>query len=644
MPVKRITIIVFLLILAAHSLSVAQKEGRLLIDSLLSVIPGMKEDTLKVRLLATISYEMRNISPGDALVPGLQALQLAEKLDYEYGKGLAHYSLLFIYHFLSHLPESVGHALKAKDVFEKLRENNHLCATYLMLAYFYKDLDKAISSDYLQKATHLLPFNNIIEWKIRNYGTLGNNYRNLGQLDSAKKYMGIHLNLSRKYNLKGEIMVAKNRFGYMYMAQARYDSAFLLIHEGLGYFRSVGSTRMISENLTSLARIRLRQSQALIGEPKRQYLQDAEEYAREGLSAAESIGYLIQGYTATRLLTDIYFAQGRDGKAFNFLKNALSDYDSIYGARIVNKTSVLSWKIEKELKEQQLELLGLHNRQQKGIMIAAIFGVIILFIAVVFIINSRTRLKKACLIVKQQEEEIKRIAGNLELTNRNMEAANQELEAFSYSVSHDLRAPVRRIEGLCGLISEDYEKLLDEKGKDLLSRITTSSMMMNRLIEDMLKLSRITSTAVTRTYCNLSEMASRICDDLKINFTGFSATCTIERNIMVDADERMLHIVLQSLLDNAFKYSSHADKPEIRVYSEIKDNRKMVCIADSGIGFDMTRAGKLFTPFQRLHSDEQFKGNGIGLAMVKRIVSKHGGTISALSEPGKGTIFRFTME
>ena len=166
MPVKRITIIVFLLILAAHSLSVAQKEGRLLIDSLLSVIPGMKEDTLKVRLLATISYEMRNISPGDALVPGLQALQLAEKLDYEYGKGLAHYSLLFIYHFLSHLPESVGHALKAKDVFEKLRENNHLCATYLMLAYFYKDLDKAISSDYLQKATHLLPFNNIIEWKI----------------------------------------------------------------------------------------------------------------------------------------------------------------------------------------------------------------------------------------------------------------------------------------------------------------------------------------------------------------------------------------------------------------------------------------------------------------------------------------------
>ena len=627
-----IILLAFLTLQSAH----AQKAGRALIDSLNSELEKPISDTIRVQILSAICYEFRNINPRDALKPGLDGLQLAEKINYQYGKGLAHYSLTFIYHILSRLPESIDHALKAQLIFEKGHENNYLCATYLMLAYLYKDLDKGITAEYMHKATALLPDIPNVLWEARNYGTLGNNYRNLNQFDSAEKYMTKHLKMSEEFNLKGEMMVVKNRFGYLYMAESRLDTAFILIKAGLESFKLIGSTRMIAENSTTLGKIRLRQSKDA-GSLRNQYLSEAEAYALEGLRVSCSLGYLIQRYTASKLLSDIYKAEGRNDMALDFLNAAFNDYDSVYGAQIVSKASVLSWRNEEVIKEKEVELLKLHNRQQLVIIFGAAFGIIILIIIVFVIINTRKKQKKAYDLVHQQKDEISRVLCELEATN-------QELEAFSYSVSHDLRAPVRRIEGLCGLISEDYEKLLDEKGKDLLSRITTSSMMMNRLIEDMLKLSRITSTAVTRTYCNLSEMASRICDDLKINFTGFSATCTIERNIMVDADERMLHIVLQSLLDNAFKYSSHADKPEIRVYSEIKDNRKMVCIADSGIGFDMTRAGKLFTPFQRLHSDEQFKGNGIGLAMVKRIVSKHGGTISALSEPGKGTIFRFTME
>ena len=622
----------------------AQKEGRDLIDSLRAGLQKVQNDTSRVKLLATISYEMRNINPREALIPGLQALQLAEKINYEYGKGLAHYSLMYIYHFLSHLPESVGNALKAKEIFEDLGENNHLCATELMLAYLYKDLDKGISSSYMQQGTALLPLNRIIEWKVRNYGTLGNNYRNLGQLDSARKYMGIHIQLSIQYKLKGEIMIGKNRYGYLYMAQSRYDSAFILIKEGLDYFRSVRSTRMISENFTSLGRIRLKQSQLMKGALRMQYLHEAEVFTKEGVEAANSIGYIIQRYTANRLLSDIYSAQGRDGKAFEYLRNAVNDYDSVYGARIVNRASVLSWKIEKALKEQQMELLQLRNRQQKGIISAAIIGFIILIIVVVLIINSRGRLKKAYLIVKQQEREISRVAGELEVTNRKMEAANQELEAFSYSVSHDLRAPVRRIEALSGMLKEDYEKLLDEEGRDLLDRITSSSLVMNHLIEDMLKLSRITRTTVTRTSCKLSEMSSRICEELKHTYPGSGIICRIEEGIMVEADERLLNIVLQNLLDNAFKYSSKTENPELVISSEIKDNKKIVRIRDNGAGFDMARAGRLFTPFQRMHSEDQFIGTGIGLATVKRIIVKHGGMISAESEPGKGATFSFTFE
>lgn len=637
-------IFLVLILSLLFSESYAQKEGRDLIDSLRSELQRAKQDTDKVKLLATISYEMRNINPRDALIPGLQALQFAEKINYRYGQGLSHYSLMYIYHFLSHLPESVGHALKAKEIFENIGENNHLCATDLMLAYLYKDLDKGISSSYIQQGTALLPMNNRIEWKVRNYGTLGNNYRNLGQLDSARKYMGIHLKLSTQYKLKGEIMIGKNRYGYLYMAQSEYDSAFILIKEGLDYFRSVKSTRMISENLTSLGRIRLKQSQEMKGTLKKNYLDEAEVFTREGVEAANSIGYIIQRYTANRLLSDIYSAQGRDGKAFEYLRDAVNDYDSVYGARIVNKASVLSWKIENALKEQQMELLQLRNRQQKGIILASIIGFIILTIIVVLIVNSRGRLKKAFLIVKQQEQEISRVAGELEVTNRKMEATNQELEAFSYSVSHDLRAPVRRIESLSVMLREDYEKLLDDDGRDLLERITSSSLVMNHLIEDMLKLSRITRATITRTSCNLSEMCSRICEELKQAYPGTGVVCNIEKGIIVDADERLLNIVLQNLLDNAFKYSSKTEKPELVIRSHTQNNKKYILIQDNGAGFDMASAGRLFTPFQRMHTDDQFKGTGIGLATVKRIIVKHGGTITAESVPGKGATFSITFE
>ncbi|MCX6286635.1 MAG: ATP-binding protein [Bacteroidetes bacterium] len=628
-------LILTLLALVIFQLTHAQKVGRPLIDSLIAELPGMKEDTDKVKILTTVCYELRNINPREALNPGLDALQLAEKINFQYGQGLAHYSLTFIYHILSRLPESIDHALKAEAIFESLKENNHLCATYLMLAYLYKDLDKGITAEYMRKATALLPYNRDILWKARNYGTLGNNYRNLDQFDSAGKYMQIHLQMSKENHLGGEIMIVNNRFGYMYMAQSRVDTAYALIRTGLEYFQAIGSTRMVAENSTTLGRIRLRQSQDA-GSLRNQYLREAEVFALEGLKVSCELGYLIQSYTANRLLSDIYKAKGRNDMALGYLNAAFIDYDSVYGAQIVSKASVLSWKNEEELKEKQVELLKLHNRQQMVIIFGAIFGIIILVIAVFVIINSRRRQRKAYLLVQEQKEEITRVLGELESTN-------QELEAFSYSVSHDLRAPVRRIESLCMFLRDDYEILLDVTGKDLLKHITESTGLMNRLIEDLLTLSRITRQTVTRAPCHLSDMAAKICEDLKLTYPGKTYTCRIEENIIVQADFRLLHIALQNLIDNAWKYSSKVENPEIIIGSELTENRKFIFIRDNGVGFDMGQAGKLFTPFQRLHTDEHFKGSGIGLATVKRIIVKHGGTISAQSEPGKGTIFSFTL-
>ncbi|MFH1159973.1 MAG: ATP-binding protein [bacterium] len=218
------------------------------------------------------------------------------------------------------------------------------------------------------------------------------------------------------------------------------------------------------------------------------------------------------------------------------------------------------------------------------------------------------------------------------------------MEAFSYSVSHDLRAPVRRIEGLCTMLGEDYEKQLDEAGRDLLSRITGSTVLMNTLIEDMLKLSRITRQSVTKAPCDISEMAGKICEDVRLTYPEKVVICNIEEGMRAEADSNLMQIALQNLIDNAFKYSYKAEHPEVTIGSEMKENKRVIFVRDNGVGFDMSRAGKLFTPFQRLHSDEEFKGSGIGLATVKRIIVKHGGSIHAESEPGKGTTFFFTFE
>lgn len=613
----------------------SQKTGRELLDSLRAALPGARTDSARVVLLSSICYELRNISPKDALQPGNEALALAEKINWTYGIGISEYALIYANHILSRLPEAIEHAITAEGIFDDLGDQDHLCATWLMLAYLYKDFDTVISETYMKKATLLLPQNTDSLMKARNYGSLGNNYRNLGSYDSATRYMQLHLDMCRRHGWTGDAVVARNRFGYMYYAQNRLDTAYSLIRDALNYFRDRGSSRMVAENTTTLGKIRLRQSESA-GARKMVYLSEAENWALQGLQVSGDLGYLIQEYTACKLLADIYRAQGRNDLAWEYLNKAFSDYVSVYGAQVVNKASILSWKRTKELKEKQVELLELRNRQQMGIIVLAILGILILAGVVIAIIRGRRRLNRAYRLVNQKKEEVSRVLGELE-------ARNQELEAFSYSVSHDLRAPVRRIESLSRLLQEENDAALDASAKTILGHIERSTTLMNSLIEDMLKLSRITRQTVRSEPFSLSEMAEKICEDLKLTYPGLATVCRIEPNITVNADFQLLRIAMQNLLDNAWKYSSKSSKPEVTVGTVVHDGRKCIFVRDNGVGFDMSKAKDLFTPFQRFHSDDEFKGTGIGLATVKRIIVKHGGNIGVQSEPGQGTTFTFCL-
>jgi PAS domain S-box-containing protein len=249
---------------------------------------------------------------------------------------------------------------------------------------------------------------------------------------------------------------------------------------------------------------------------------------------------------------------------------------------------------------------------------------------------------------KRAEEDLHRL--NLTLERRvaertvELQSVNQELESFAYSVSHDLRAPLRAMDGFSLALLEDYGKQLDETGKNFLTRVRSASQQMSRLIDDLLSLSRVTRTEVNNADVDLSLIAYEILThhhDLQPR-DGFEMD--VQSDIKVFGDERLLRIALENLLGNAWKFTSKAENPRISFKRITENNGNSVyCISDNGAGFDMKYADKLFGAFQRLHSASDFEGTGIGLATVQRIINRHGGRIWAEGEVGKGAAFYFTL-
>ena len=315
------------------------------------------------------------------------------------------------------------------------------------------------------------------------------------------------------------------------------------------------------------------------------------------------------------------------------------------------------------MEDEERRLLGIRERdvQRSSIVALTAIGLASGLDLLLLLLISRTLTRERSLRLQTQEvnqqlesahaevargaDEIKQLNRDLEERVRQrtaeLESTNRELEAFSYSVSHDLRAPLRTIDGFSLALEEDYAEAVDDTGRDYIARVRGGVQRMGGLIDALLQLSRITRAELVRQPVDVSALVQEVADDLMQQNPNQVIQVDVQPGMVAHADPNLLRVAFENLLGNAVKFSSKVPVSIISVTHEPETGKYLV--TDNGAGFDMYYSSKLFNAFNRLHGDKDFKGSGIGLATVARVVSRHHGTISAESRVGHGATFFFTL-
>ncbi|HEY8088754.1 MAG TPA: response regulator, partial [Polyangiaceae bacterium] len=246
-------------------------------------------------------------------------------------------------------------------------------------------------------------------------------------------------------------------------------------------------------------------------------------------------------------------------------------------------------------------------------------------------------------LLAAEERAARQVAETRAALASELERKNGELEAFSYSVSHDLRAPLRTIDGFSQMVLDDYGDRLDDNGRDYLSRVRAGAQRMEHLIDDLLALSRVSSGDLRREPVDLSAIARAVELELQRREAGRHIDLVVQPDMIAQADGGLMRVLLENLLGNAWKFTAHVEGARIEIGAEPAETGTVYFVRDNGAGFDMARAAKLFAPFQRLHTDSEFPGTGIGLATAYRIVDRHGGRVWAEGVVGRGATVFFTI-
>jgi PAS domain S-box-containing protein len=297
--------------------------------------------------------------------------------------------------------------------------------------------------------------------------------------------------------------------------------------------------------------------------------------------------------------------------------------------------------VDKVLAGEKIEVLETKRVTRLGKLIDVLFSASC-------IIDSRNEQKSVAITErdltqqKLADEQIKRLNVDLQLNNSQLTETNKELESFSYSVSHDLRAPLRAMNGYARILEEDYLHTLDEEGRTVLAKLNNNVSKMDQLINDLLEFAKIGQKELQKVTIDMEALVREVLIDIH-TATPHQTPISVGKLPAVHCDRALMFQVLHNLIANGIKYSSKKASPKVEIFCQPTEREDIFCVRDNGAGFNEKFADRLFGPFQRLHSSSEFEGTGIGLAIVKRIVTKHGGTIWAESVVGQGAVFYFSV-
>ena len=319
----------------------------------------------------------------------------------------------------------------------------------------------------------------------------------------------------------------------------------------------------------------------------------------------------------------------------------------IYGRYIfLSILTVLSFALVQHLLVLEIPIAELRpGMLVVPMVVGGVFGYLL---AKIRVLHDRSNTQLRIITTHEQQlcEEIetrRQAEDSLEQKRQALEIANDELRAFSYSVSHDLRAPLRTISGFSSVLTEDCADQLNDMGREYLNRIRSGCQRMEEMIEGLLTLSRVSQSDMFLISVPLSKIAGQILQELAEQEPERQIEVDIQAGLTAAGDQRLLTTALENLLQNAWKFTAGQEHARIRFYREQVDDNAVFCIEDNGAGFDMRYARDLFTPFTRLHQQTEFSGSGIGLATAQRVILRHGGHIWAEGQAGEGARFCFTL-
>ena len=270
-----------------------------------------------------------------------------------------------------------------------------------------------------------------------------------------------------------------------------------------------------------------------------------------------------------------------------------------------------------------------------------IFGVAIVILGMFIAAAVIRRNKHQLLLIQQYQDHLEE---QVDQRTEELQTVNQELQSYNHSLAHDLRTPVRAIMSFSQILYDDLKDTLTKEQAYDFSRIITASDRMNTLIDDILNLANITRSELKLTDIDISKLATQINQELKAAYPHHDVDVLIEGGLRAYGDKTQVHVLLDNLLSNAWKFTQDKEAPQIRLGQIVGDNRNVFYLSDNGVGFDPVYVEKVFQPFQRLHRIDQFPGSGVGLAIVERVIQRHNGRIWVQSTPNKGTTFYFTLE